>query len=331
MKKRVGLIVAIFFLQTVLVAPLWAGKKLSALDIQGDLLSWNEGPAKQRIVAFVESVSDPANKNFVPLARRRAVIDMDGTILCEKPDYIEIVLTKQRLLEKASADPQLKTKPLYRAVAENDSTYLYHNVKSAIAEAFAGETLQFYTDYCRQFMYTRVHPRFHRAYAEMFFAPMIDLIDYLKDHGFTVNIVSTSQQEFIRSISKEILDISPDHVIGTMVAFQLQSDGSGLPPVFVRTPNYFNPYTADENKVVRIRERGLLPVIFAFGNSSGDLAMLEMTAAGTLPHLVSILDHDDANREYEYHKSKLLKKARSAGWNIVSMQRDFRVVFRPNQ
>ncbi len=330
MKKHLGLLLFILFIPAVFAAPLCAGKNLSSLDIQGDLLSWNDGPAKQRIVSFVQSVSDPANENFVPRVHRRAVLDMDGTILCEKPDYIEVVLTKQRLLEKARANPQLKTNPLYRAVAENDSTYLYHNVKAAIAEAFAGETLQFYTDYCRRFLFTRMHPRFQRPYIEMFYAPMVDLIDYLKDHGFEVYIVSTSQQEFIRSISREILNIAPEHIIGTMVAFRLQSD-SGGPPVFVRNTDYFNPYNADENKVVRIRERGLLPVIFAFGNSGGDLAMLEMTAAGRLPHLVSILDHDDAGREYEYHKTRLLEKARSAHWNIVSMQRDFKVVFRPNQ
>lgn len=101
--------------------------------------------------------------------------------------------------------------------------------------------------------------------------------------------------------------------------------------MFVRKPEYFDPYNADANKVVRIRERGLLPSIFAFGNSSGDLAMLEVTAASGLPNLVCILDHDDPRREYEYHKTELLKKAQSSDWNIVSMKRDFRVVFRPNQ
>lgn len=241
------------------------------------------------------------------------------------------MLAKQRLLEKVKNNSQLETNPLYKAVLGNDATYIYQNVKTAIVEAFAGETLKFYTEYCRRFLYNQMHPRFNRPYVEMFYAPMIELIDYLKDNEFKVYIVSTSQQEFIRSISKDILNISIEHVIGTMVAYRLQNDDKSIKPVFIRTMGYFDPYNADANKVVRIRERGLQPSIFAFGNSSGDLAMLEATAASGLPNLVCILDHDDPGREYEYHKPKLLKKAQADGWNIVSMKRDFSVVFRPNQ
>jgi hypothetical protein len=115
-----------------------------------------------------------------------------------------------------------------------------------------------------------------------------------------------------------------------MVAFELRHDAKTNRRVFVRKPDYFNPYNADENKVVRIRERDLLPSILAFGNSSGDLAMLEVTAASGLPNLVCILDHDDPEREYEYHKPDLLKQALSRGWNVVSIKRDFKEVFRPN-
>ncbi len=330
MKKRLALILLCLLLQLVSASSLFAGRKLSALDIQGDLLSWSEGPAKQRIVAFVESVSDPTSKNFVPEELRRAFFDMDGTLLCEKPDYIEVALTKQRLLEKVDADPGLKTNPIYKAVLENDAKYLTENVKSAIAEAFAGDTLEVYSDYCRRFWFDRIHPRFQRPYAELFYAPMIDLIDYLQENGFQVYIVSTSQQEFIRSISKDILKIKKDRIIGTMVAFELKHDAKTNRRVFVRTPDYFNPYNADENKVVRIRERDLLPSILAFGNSGGDLAMLEVTAASGLPNLVCILDHDDPEREYEYHKPDLLKQALSRGWNVVSIKRDFKEVFRPN-
>jgi hypothetical protein len=155
---------------------------------------------------------------------------------------------------------------------------------------------------------------------------MIELMDYLSDHGFAVYIVSTSQQEFIRSVSKDILNIPKNQIIGTMVGFRLQF-GSKNNPVFIRNSTYFEPYNADENKVVRIRERGLLPSIFAFGNSSGDLALLAVTAASGLPNMVCILDHDDPEREFEYHKSNLLKTATKNKWTIVSMKKDFKVLF----
>ena len=303
-----------------------ADETLKVIDIQSHLRSWNAGPSKEKIVSFVKSVSDPENNNFVPVEYRRAFFDMDGTILCEKPDYTEVALTKHRLLEKVAIEPQLKSNPIYRAVSDGDSEYLYKNIKTAIAEAFEGESLKFYLEYSRRFLSEEKHPKFNRPYIQLFYQPMIELIDYLTDHGFKVYIVSTSQQEFIRSVSKDILNIPADRIIGSMVGFSLQfSDDKN--PVFIRKPSYFEPYNADENKVVRIRERGLLPSIFAFGNSSGDLAMLQMTAAGEYPNMVCILDHDDPEREYEYHKSNLLKTASENSWTVVSMKRDFRILF----
>jgi hypothetical protein len=251
---------------------------------------------------------------------------MDGTILCEKPDYIEVALTRHRLLEKVEQNPQLRTNPIYKAVIEGDADYLYKNIKTAIAEAFEGESLNFYLDYTRRFLSEEKHPKFNQPYIQLFYQPMIELMDYLSDHGFAVYIVSTSQQEFIRSVSKDILNIPRNQIIGTMVGFRLQF-GSKNNPVFIRNSTYFEPYNADENKVVRIRERGLLPSIFAFGNSSGDLAMLAVTAASGLPNMVCILDHDDPEREFEYHKSNLLKTATKNKWTIVSMKKDFKVLF----
>jgi hypothetical protein len=329
--KKVSLIIFMSFVFLVGLSPYSkADRSFSVLEIQSHLRSWNAGPSKDKIVSFVNSVSDPANNNFVPMEYRRAFFDMDGTILCEKPDYIEVALTRHRLLEKVTLNPQLESNPVYKAVIEGDAQYLYENIKAAIAEAFEGESLKFYIEYSRRFLSEEKHPRFNQPYVQLFYQPMIELIDYLTDHGFKVYIVSTSQQEFIRSVSKDILNIPKDQIIGTMVGFSLQL-GSDNNPVFIRKPSYFEPYNADENKVVRIRERGLLPSVFAFGNSSGDLAMLEVTAASGLPNMVCILDHDDPEREFEYHKSDLLKTASKNGWTVVSMKRDFRVLFPFNQ
>jgi phosphoglycolate phosphatase-like HAD superfamily hydrolase len=303
-----------------------ADQGFSVLEIQSQLRSWEAGPSKEKIVRFVQSVSDPVSNNFVPLEFRRAFFDMDGTILCEKPEYIEVALTRHRLLEKVELNPQLETNPIYKAVIEGDAEYLSKNIKTAIAEAFEGESLKFYLEYSRRFLSQEKHPRFNQPYIQLFYQPMIELIDYLTDHGFKVYIVSTSQQEFIRSVSKDILNIPIDQIIGTMVGFRLQI-GSGNNPVFIRKSSYFEPYNADANKVVRIRERGLLPGIFAFGNSSGDAAMLEVTAASGLPNMVCILDHDDPEREFEYHKSDLLRTATKNAWTVVSMKRDFKVLF----
>ena len=329
--KKVSLIIFLSFVFLVILSTYSkADQSFSVLDIQSHLRSWNAGPSKEKIVSFVKSVSDPANSNFVPIEYRSAFFDMDGTILCEKPDYIEVALTKHRLLEKVEQNPQLETNPIYKAVIEGDEEYVYKNIKAAIAEAFEGESLKFYLEYSRRFLSEEKHSKFNQPYIQLFYQPMIELIDYLTDYGFNVYIVSTSQQEFIRSVSKDVLNIPKNQIIGTMVGFTLQF-GSNNNPVFIRKSSYFQPYNADENKVVRIRERGLLPSIFAFGNSSGDLAMLEVTAASGLPNMVCILDHDDPEREFEYHKSNLLKTATKNAWTVVSIKRDFKVLFPFNQ
>ena len=221
-----------------------ADQVFSVLDIQSHLRSWNAGLSKEKIVSFVNSVSDPANNNFVPLEYRRAFFDMDGTILCEKPDYIEVTLTKHRLLEQVRSNPQLESNAIYKAVIKSDTDYLYKNIKIAIAEAFGGETLKFYMEYSRRFLSREKHQRFHQPYIQLFYLPMIELIDYLSDHGFKVYIVSTSQQEFIRSVSKEILNIPKDQIIGTMVGFSLKHESKNKKPVFVRKSSYFEPYNA---------------------------------------------------------------------------------------
>ena len=291
------------------------------------LQSWRDGTAKEQIVSFVEDVTIEGSTNFVPKEQRRAFFDMDGTLLCEKPNYIEVELAQHRLLEKAKGDPALADNPIYKAILGGDSDYLNKNVKAVIAEAFAGETLSFYIDYCRNFLLTQKHPRFNRSYASLFYLPMLELIKYLQDNGFIVYVVSTSQQEFIRSISEGQIGIQPQHIIGTMVGFTLANLNEDAPPIFVRDRSYFDPYNADDNKVVRMRERAVLPAMFAFGNSMGDYAMLDAASDSQLPSLVCILDHDDAEREYEYHKKTLLKEAQSRGWLVVSMNKDFHRVF----
>ena len=328
MKRAMCVFYLIFLLFFQVNAFTHAQPTVQTIDLQGYLLSWSDGIAKDKIVSFVESVTTPFSNKFVPKDLRRAFFDMDGTLLCEKPNYLEVVVSEYRLVEKLNKDKSLMQKDIYKAAYENDTEFLHKNVKDVIAEAFAGETLQFYLDYCKKFLLKQKHPRFSRAYIELFYTPMLELIDYLQDHGFKVYVVSTSQQEFIRSISEKILKLPHDQIIGTMVGFSLANLEKNEPSIFIRNRDYFEPYNADEAKVIRMRERGVMPSIFAFGNSMGDYAMLDATADSGLPNLVCILDHDDPDREYEYHKPDLLEIANKREWNIVSMKRDFRAVFR---
>ena len=122
---------------------------------------------------------------------------------------------------------------------------------------------------------------------------MLELIQYLQKNGFTVYVVSTSQQEFIRSISAERIGTLPQQIIGTRVGFELANLDEDAPSLFVRNKTYFDPYNADNEKVVRILERALLPVIFAFGNFMVRYAMPDAAVDSRLPSMFCILNHDD--------------------------------------
>ncbi len=231
------------------------------------LNSWADGPAKQRIQAFVAAVCDPASTDYFPQEDRRAVFDMDGTLLCEKPGYIEVVVTKSRLQEMATADPALADKPLYKAAIANDDAYIRAHVKEAILEAFASETLASLATYWRRYVNRQMHPTLNREYARLFYKPMTDLIVYLRQAGFSVFVVSTSQQEFIRSFCPDILPVPKENVLGSMVGFALATLDDDAPHSFLRQKEYFEPYNADEGKSVRLRERGLGQALVAAGNS----------------------------------------------------------------
>ena len=295
--------------------------------VQDKLTSWQDGPVKSKIVAFVTAVCDPQSNRYVRAEDRRAFFDMDGTILCEKPEYIEVELTKHRLREKAAADPELAQRPLYKAALEYNNDYINKHVKDAILEAFAGEELNSLDTYWRNYLASSKHPSLSLEYARLFYLPMIELIRYLQDMEFSVFIVSTSQQEFIRSFPPDSLPVPKENIIGTVVGFELRNLNEDKPHSFIRIREYFDPYNADNGKAVRLRERGLEAAILAAGNSMGDYAMLDGVSDGKLPNLILIVDHDDPNREFQYRKADLLSEAKKRNWVVISMKKDFRFVF----
>ncbi|GJM43727.1 MAG: hypothetical protein DHS20C21_05690 [Gemmatimonadota bacterium] len=255
------------------------------------------------------------------------MFDMDGTLLCEKPNYIEVVITKSRLQELAADNPDLARKPLYKAALANDDAYIDEHVKEAILEAFATVTLDSLSHYWRTYVVQNAHPTLNRPYERLFYKPMIDLIVYLQNAGFSVFVVSTSQQEFIRSFCPDILPVPRRNVVGSMVGFSLANLDANAPQTFARQKHYFEPYNADEGKAVRLRERGLGQVLMAAGNSMGDYAMLDGVSDSEGRSLVMVIDHDDPEREFEYHKPSLMEKAIEENWLVVSMRNDFATVF----
>jgi len=272
------------------------------------LPSWNKTSNKTKIIQFVQRVSNPNNKGYVPISKRIAVLDFDGTIACEKPNY-SIVLFGLHQYNDILKKHKIK-----------------NNLKIGLI-AFEGMTQAKYFRISRNFFKSHINKRFNKPLIKLIYKPMIELISFLKDNGFNVYIVTGTNPGFIQSISKKYLHINPDHIIGSRIGLAVKKVNNKL--IFIREPFFLSPRNNANGKAENIEiQIGATPIL-AVGNSNGDIGMLEMTAGNKLPNLELVINHDDAIREYKYNKlahtiNRLAKKNR---WLTISMKKDFKTIF----
>lgn len=295
------------------------------------LPSWNEGTARQTIVAFVKAVSDPAAATYVPPKERIATFDNDGTLWAEKPFYFQFYFTLQRVRDLASQHPDWKTRQPFKAVLENDSDYLSHiplpEIFQLIDATHTGMTESEYENQVHAFLESAKHPRFQRLFTECVYQPMLELIRYLQANDFKVFICSGGGMDFIRQFSEEVYGIPRENVIGTALVTEFRMvDGR---PELLRTGEFVKPLNDKAGKPVGIqRYIGRRPIL-AFGNSDGDIQMLQFAESSERPYLSLLLHHNDAEREFSYTAGteKALGIAKETGWTVVYVKEDFKVVF----
>jgi len=303
------------------------------------LPSWNEGAAKRTIVAFVVRTTSATSPDFVPKPERIATFDNDGTLWVEQPVYAELAFAIDRVKELAPQHPEWKRDPALAAVLRGDLQALESNGERGLLRLMmvthAGmSTTQFAAAVSRWTSSAR-QPRFHRLYTDCVYEPMLELLAYLRANGFKTYIVSGGGVEFMRPWTERTYGVPPEQVIGSSVktVFRIL-DGT---PVLTREPQV--DFVDDgPGKPVGIEKFiGRRPVA-AFGNSDGDLQMLEWTAAGSGARLMLLVHHTDAQREYAYDRDsavgkldKALTEAQKRGWVVVDMKRDWKVVFKPVQ
>jgi len=301
----------------------------AALAASDPLPSWSDGPARTRIVEFVEAVTDPLGKAYVPPADRVAVFDNDGTLWSEQPLYFQAVFALDMARDMAKSAPASVPSPLLAAAAKGDQKALAELVMLTHANTTSDE----FADRVRQWTRTARHPTLHRPYTELIYLPMRELLDYLAANGFSTWIVSGGGVEFMRTFSQEIYGIPPERVIGSSIKTRYEMrDGK---PVIVRLPEL--EFLDDkEGKPVGIHKQIGKRPIAAFGNSDGDFQMLEWTTAGSGARLGMIVHHDDAEREFAYdrgsHIGKLergLDEAAARGWTVISMKDAWKQVYAP--
>jgi phosphoserine phosphatase len=293
------------------------------------LPSWNEGPARTRILEFVAAVTDPLGKSYVAPAERVAVFDNDGTLWSEQPLYFQAVFALDTARAMAKEDPAIAAKAPLDAAAKGDMKAL----AEVIALTHANTTSDEFADRVRQWTRTARHPTLHRPYTELTYLPMRELLDYLAANGFSTWIVSGGGVEFMRAFTQEIYGIPPERVIGSSIKTRYElRDGK---PVIVRLPEL--EFLDDkQGKPVGIHKQVGKRPIAAFGNSDGDFQMLEWTTAGSGARLGMIVHHDDAEREFAYdrgsHIGKLergLDEAEARDWTVISMKDAWQRVYAP--
>ena len=271
------------------------------------LASWNEGPARTAILDYLDRIAD------VPPAARIAVVDNDGTLWCEKPTYIQAFF----MLQRAQADPSLPLEQLAQVLLEAHAGLTTEEFDAAVLEWLDGFR----------------HPRFGTPFTGLVYAPMLELLALLREHGFRVFIVTGGGVDFVRPVGAQLYGVEPDDVIGSAIEVSFQRRDGRI--VLTRTARMAGSPNEGAPKVNAIHAHiGRRPIV-AIGNSAGDREMLEYAHTGALPSLCLVVDHDDEAREYAYGGEALtnpdaepiVTTAKRFNWPVISMRDDWSRVF----
>jgi len=315
-----------------------AASSVRAPEIPADPLpSWNQGATKQALLDFVARVTTRGRPEFVPPAERIATFDNDGTLWSEQPLYIQLAFALDRVRELAPKHPEWKAKEPFKSILAGDLKAAFAGGKKAVVElvlaTHAGMTTDEFESIVKRWFATAKHPKYGRPYTECGYQPMIEVLEYLRANGFKNFIVSGGGIDFMRPIAEKMYGIPPEQVIGSYGTNRLELRDDKLVLQRLEELTFFDdgPF-----KVVAIqRSIGRRPIA-AFGNSDGDLQMLEWTAAGSGPRFALIVRHTDDVREVAYDTSALghlelaLVEAKARGWTVVSMKDDWKTIFPPN-
>ncbi len=301
----------------------------------GPLALWSDGASRDAIINFVKQAVTPDSPGFIPRADRIAVFDNDGTLWCEHPLYFEMVYAVAAAGQIVREKPELQKLPELKALAGGDMATFMKDPGKSIPEAFAiahAGPAEEADLRAKMWLDTARHERFGVPYRELTYSPMVELLIYLRINGFKTYIVSGGSNTFIRLLSDGAYGIPSEQVIGTMLKAQFTDrDGnygiSYLPEVW-----HMDDAAGKPEAIAQLI--GKKPVL-AFGNSDGDLQMLQWTSSNSYPSLCLLLHHTDAEREYAYDSlstigtlKKALYEAHAKKWTVVDMKKDFREVFK---
>jgi phosphoserine phosphatase len=306
------------------------------------LPSWNDGAAKSAILAFVRATTDPASQDFVRQEDRLATFDQDGTLWVEHPMYTQLAFVLSRLADLAPQHPEWKTSEPFKSTLAGDlaafANFTMADLETLVAASHAGMSTDDFGGIVSAWLAKASHPRWNRPYTDLVYQPMLEVMQYLRANGFKTYIVTGGGQAFVREYAERVYGTPPEHVVGSSLEtqFEYQPDGKC---VLMRPPKLllYNDLAGKPEDIYLFLGRAPLA---AFGNSTGDQQMLEYTQAAGGARLMTLVLHDDPEREYSYgpeagqadtkfgaFTQALYDQATSKGWVVASMRRDWKRIF----
>ena len=306
------------------------------------LPSWNDGAAKQAIIAFVQATTTQGNPKLVPPAERIATFDQDGTTWVSHPMYSQVMYCLDRVGAVVKVKPALaKIEPFKTVLSGNREAMAKLSMKDLekiLAVTLTGMSVEQFNAEVAAWTKTAKHPRWDRLYTELTYKPMLEVMEYLRANGYKTYIVTGGGQDFVRVYSERVYGIPPEQVVGTMGGTKYGYDKSGKPFLTKEPKLLLNDDHAGKPEGIHLMI-GRRPYA-AFGNSGGDREMLEYTTAGDGARLGILLLHDDAKREYAYGPAQglpdtkvgrftqaLYDDAKNKGWIVISMKNDWKRIF----
>ena len=326
---------ALWLLWILWVATCATGCGVGAQTAANPLPSWNDSPSKKAIVDFVAKVTQAGGPDFVPVSERIATFDNDGTLWGEQPIYVQAAFALDRVKALASQHPEWKQQQPFESVLEGDMKAVAatgeRGLLEIMAATHAGTTTEEFETIVREWISTARHPATKRLYTEMVYQPMLELLSYLRANGFKTFIVSGGGVEFMRPWVERVYGVPPEQVIGSRVKVKYERrDGR---PVLLRLTDV-DLIDDHAGKPVGIHQAIGRRPIASFGNSDGDVEMLEWTTSGRGPRFGLIVHHTDATREWAYDRQshigtliRALDESPKRGWTVVDMQRDWKVIY----
>jgi len=299
------------------------------------LPSWSDTGPKKAIIQFVEKVTKQGSPDFVPAAERIATFDNDGTLWSEQPLYFQLFFVVDRVKALAPKHPEWKTQEPFAALLKGDMKKALAGGERGLLEmvmaTHAGMTTEEFEKSVTDWLATAKHPKTGKAFTAMVYQPMLELLTYLRANGFKTFIVSGGGIEFMRPWTEKVYGIPPEQVVGSTGGLKYELRNGK--PVIVKLPQLVHNDDKEGKPVAIQRQIGRRPIA-AFGNSDGDLQMLQWTTAGSGPRFALYVHHTDAEREWAYdrksHIGKLdkgLDEAKTNGWTVVSMKDDWKKIY----